>query len=161
MNVRAIAPRRDSIYRPPASLPLFIVRLMQVLFSRELQCYFLASAAALGVDIGVMVLTKETLGVHYLAAAALGFLTGLVTAYVLSIRWVFWHRRQTDWRREFPLFAATGLCGLSLNHGIMWAGTDGLGLDYTLSKVISAACVFLINFLLRKLLLFSPTEKIA
>jgi len=129
------------------------------LLTDEFQRYFLVSATAFGVDLGVLVLLKEGFHLHYLSAAALGFLSGMVIAYVFSIRWAFRYRCQTDWRREFLLFAVIGLGGLVLNEGVMWAVTDGLNFNYSGSKLIAAGCVFLFNFCLRKALLFSPQEQ--
>lgn len=161
MHVPAIATRPNPTSARPVTLPRGLQGLCQKLLAQEFQRYFLVSTLAFGVDVGVLVLLKEGFQLHYLSAAALGFLSGLVIAYVFSIRWAFRFRRQTDWRREFVLFASIGLGGLALNEGVMWGVTDGLAFNYGGSKFIAAGCVFLFNFCLRRALLFSPEEQSA
>ena len=51
--------------------------------------YGAASALALAVDWGSLILMTSYLGLHYLIAAALAFSFGLVVAYVLSVKLVF------------------------------------------------------------------------
>jgi len=46
------------------------------------------------------------------------------------------------------------LIGLVLTEVILWFGTDYLGMDYRLSKLIAVGSVFVWNFGARKLLLF-------
>ncbi len=155
MHVPGIATKPNAISSWSVTLSQSLQGLQQKLFAQEFQRYFLVSAMAFGVDIGILVLLKEGFRLHYLSAAALGFSSGMVVAYVFSIQWAFHFRCRTDWRQEFFLFATIGLGGLCLNEGIIWTATEGLDLAYPLSKFIAAGHVFLFNFLVRKRLLFS------
>lgn len=120
--------------------------------------YFAASALALGIDFGVYSGLIRLAGVHYLAAAPIGFGLGLATIYVLSIRWVFKQRRLADARAEFALFALIGVAGMALNQLVLFAAVDRLALSYELAKLVSAATVFGFDFMLRKVLLFTKSE---
>ncbi len=117
--------------------------------------YFAASALALAVDFGVYSGLIRLAGVHYLAAAPVGFAVGLATIYVLSIRWVFRQRRLKDARAEFALFALIGLAGMGLNQAAVYGGVELMALSYELAKLVSAGLVFCFNFASRKLLLFT------
>jgi putative flippase GtrA len=117
--------------------------------------YFAASAIALGVDFGTYVGLFRLAGVHYLAAAPVGFALGLATIYLLSVRWVFKVRRFVDRRAEFLLFALIGIGGLALNQAIIYAGVQLLTLSPENAKIVSAGGVFCFNFVSRKLLLFT------
>ena len=55
----------------------------------ELARYFIASGIAFLVDVGTLHLFTQIAGLYYLVSAATGFVLGLCTIYVLSIRWVF------------------------------------------------------------------------
>jgi putative flippase GtrA len=124
-------------------------------FAGEGARYFGASALALAIDFGTYSGLIRLAGVHYLAAAPIGFALGLATIYALSIRWVFRHRRLTNARAEFALFALLGLAGMALNQAIIYAGVEWLGLAYELAKAASAGAVFCFNFVSRKLVLFT------
>jgi putative flippase GtrA len=117
--------------------------------------YFAASGAAFVLDFALYVGLIRLAGVHYLIAAPLGFGTGLLLVYFLSIRWVFKERRLDDARAEFAVFAGIGLAGMAMNELVIYAGVAHFALSFELAKLASASVVFFINFSLRKLLLFT------
>ena len=117
--------------------------------------YFAASAVGLAVDFSLYVGLTELAGWHYLASAAAGFGAGAVTVYAFSVAWVFSERRLRSPGWEFAIFGSIGLLGLVLTEIVLYVCTDISGLDYRLSKVFAAAIVFLVNFGLRKLILFT------
>ena len=124
----------------------------------EFIAYTAASAIALAVDVGTLVLFVEH-GVHYLLAGAVAFLLGLLVVYLASIWWIFsWRTYRQDQRLEAGVFLFTAAVGLVLNLGIMWIGTDILDLYYLVPKAVSVAFVFSWNFLSRKLMLFTPHD---
>jgi len=115
--------------------------------------YFATSGAALGVDAGLLALGSAG-GLPYPAGAAIGFVAGLVVAYVLSTRWVFEARSVKNGWAEFGVFATIGVAGLALTELILWVAIDRLGWHLSVAKVCSAGLVFLFNFGARKALLF-------
>jgi putative flippase GtrA len=131
-----------------------MLRILKHEITGEFLRYFAASGIALGVDFGLLIFLTEVFGVHYLLSAAIGFSVGILIIYILSVTWVFRYRKHDSKHAEFVFFLAIGMFGLGLNEVMMWGATDGLGLHYQLSKVITTGFVFLSNFLLRKFLLF-------
>jgi putative flippase GtrA len=117
--------------------------------------YGLCSALALGADMAILLVLNRTLGLHYLIAAAIGFLTGLFIAYALSVRFAFRERRLGDARAEFILFASVGLLGLALTQVLLHAFVGGTGMALAPAKIVTAGFVFLFNFGARKVLLFT------
>jgi putative flippase GtrA len=117
--------------------------------------YALCSLMALGVDMGLLLLLHHVVGLHYLLAAAIGFMAGLFVAYALSVRFAFSQRRVADARAEFILFASVGLLGLALTQILLHAFVDGTGMAVAAAKIVTAGFVFLFNFGARKVLLFT------
>jgi putative flippase GtrA len=117
--------------------------------------YGAASAVALAVDFGALVLLTELAGLHYLASAAAGFGLGIVVAYLLSIRWVFASRRLASVPAEGAIFLLIGLAGLIINIFVMYGLTELALLPYAVSKVGSVGLVFTFNFSVRKAVLFT------
>lgn len=124
----------------------------------ELIRYGLVSAAAFAVDAGLLALLHFKFGVHYLVAAAASFIVGGAVAYVLSIRYVFSHRRIESQAVEGPAFVALGLVGLSVNLLAMKLLFGRMDLPLLVAKVGAACGTFGVNYLLRKFLLFTPTR---
>ncbi|HEY8064065.1 MAG TPA: GtrA family protein [Methylosinus sp.] len=131
---------------------------------RDLVAYGLASGAALALDYGLLLLCRETLGLPYLVAAAIGFSAGLALVYALSIAIVFRDRRSVRPASEFSVFCAIGLAGLLLTEALMYFFVGRHGFDPAFAKIPTAGVVFLFNFAARRALLFSaptPREKAA
>lgn len=114
--------------------------------------YGLISALALAVDFGLLLLLRQ-LEVGLVWAAGFAFLAGLLLVYGLSVRWVFARRRLVDHRAEFLIFASVGLAGLLITEALLhWLS---LQLSLGTAKLLTSGVVFLFNFSLRKLLLFT------
>lgn len=122
--------------------------------------YGFVGGLAFLVDYGTLVLLTEFAGMHYLLAATISFILGLITNYLLSITWVFSQHKLNNRWVEFLLFAFIGVVGLGLNDAIMFLCTERCGIHYTLSKIIATAIVFFWNFLARKLILFKQRQRV-
>jgi putative flippase GtrA len=117
--------------------------------------YTLVGGCAFIVDFSCLFVLTSYCHVHYLVSAAFAFVLGLVVNYVLSIRWVFNERRMRSMWVEFSLFAAIGLGGLLLNELFIWFFTEVVLFYYLISKAVSTVLVYIYNFGVRKLTLFS------
>ena len=123
-------------------------------FDNELVRYFIASSIALLVDLGTLYLLTQFAGVHYLISAASGFILGLATIYIISIRWVFSKRRVKKTHHEVLIFTMIGIGGLGINELGIYLLTEKLLFHFMVSKILVTALVFSWNFGIRKLLLF-------
>jgi putative flippase GtrA len=121
--------------------------------------YLVVGGIAFCVDFGILVVLTDLIHLHYLVAGAIGFGCGLATNYVLCINWVFGARSLSNKKAEFMVFTVIGVIGLGWNELLLYAGTDGLDLDYRISKLIAVGIVLVWNFGMRKLLLFSKLEE--
>jgi len=123
--------------------------------SIQLLRYGIVGGIAYSVDFGFLFFLTEFIKIHYLVSAAIAFILGLLTNYVLSILWVFPKRTLADKRIEFLIFSIIGLIGLGLNEVIIWFFTELIHFHYLISKLFSTVVVFFWNFLARKKILFS------
>lgn len=136
------------------SYPLEASRFMTTFISREFSRYFVAGGLAFGCDFLVLATLTELAGVNYLISNVFGFCVGLIISYLLCIRWVFTIRRLQVPTHEFGVFALLALVGLGLNEVTMWLVVESVGLHYTLAKIAATGVVFLVNFGMKKLILF-------
>lgn len=123
--------------------------------------YLFVGGTAFVVDVGALYVLKEFVGLHYLAAASMSYLLGMVVNYLISIHWVFDFRRVTQWQREFILFGLIGIAGLILNGVAITLQVEALGMPYLAAKLVAAALILFFNFGARKALLFSAARKTA
>lgn len=118
--------------------------------------YLFAGGVAAGVDMGVFYMVHNAWGYHYLGAQTAGFISGVITNYLISIAWVF--RSTGNIKKEFMLFLLVGIGGLLWSYLFLWLFIDGLGMRYfrdMLSKALTVLIVLFWNFLMRKRFVFS------
>ncbi|WP_051293663.1 GtrA family protein [Pseudoduganella violaceinigra] len=121
----------------------------------QLLRYMFVGGMAFVVDYGALFLLAHFAGMHYLLAASLSYLLGMVCNYLVSVNWVFDFRRETQWQREFIIFFLVGIAGLILNGLAISLLVEGCGLSYMVAKLVAAAVILFFNFGARKALLFS------
>lgn len=115
---------------------------------RQIFRYGLVSIFALGADAGLLYWLKEYMGLHYLLAATLSFVCGLIVSYVLSMRFVF-SGSKLNRHHEFIVYTVIGLAGLLLNDLIIFLLVT-VHLWYMAAKLVSTGVVFFFNFFLRR-----------
>ena len=112
--------------------------------------YFAVALIGYVFDFGLLILLHDILHIHYLLAAAVGFIVGLTVVYILSSRFVFGQSKLSSKSKEFTLFAIIGLIGLGILAGLMWLLVDVMDSNYIVAKVIATIFVYIWNFLARR-----------
>lgn len=115
---------------------------------RELFLYGFVSVFALVVDVGLLYILVEYVGLHHVLAATVSFTGGLVVNYCLARLYVF-KKSKLPFRQEFMLYAVIGVIGLGLNDLIIHL-LVGLQVWYMYAKAVSVAVVFFFNFFGRR-----------
>ncbi|WP_176707240.1 GtrA family protein [Pseudomonas sp. AU12215] len=122
----------------------------------EFAKYFIASLVGLSADLAAFSLCIRALHLGLSGAVVVGFLVGALVAYLFSAFWVFPVRTyRCHPLLEFSIFFATGLLGVLVTRCIIYLGVEVLSFSPELVKLLSSAITFLINFMVRKVLLFS------
>lgn len=130
---------------------------MKRLFAQIMK-FGVVGVIAFVIDYGLLVFLTEVFGVPYLISATVSFTVSVVFNYAASMRYVFAHKEGMSRRREFVVFVVLSLIGLGINNVCLWAGTDVLGVDYRISKIVVTAIVMVWNFVTRKIFLDAGDE---
>ena len=104
------------------------------------------------VDLGVLMLLKEILGIDVLISSAISFSVSVIANYILSMLFVF-KSSQNSKIKEFIIFVLLSIGGLLLNQFIMWIGTEFISVYYLWVKVFAMFFVPIYNFVTRKIFL--------
>jgi putative flippase GtrA len=130
------------------------------LLQHDLIRYFAASLLALAVDTGTLSACLRVLHLSLAWSATLGFITGAIVAYVLSIRWVFKARAfGSAPALEFLTFVGIGVAGLGITQLVLWIGVTEFGLLAEAVKLAAAVVTFAFNYIARKTLLFATSRR--
>ncbi len=118
------------------------------------------------IDFGITTTFTNFLGIHYLISKLLGFVISAVVNYLLSIKFVFTHKKEMDKKKEFTVFLILSAIGLAINEAVMYACIDGIyrhsanlqklisdSLMVSVSTIVATGVVMVYNFISRKLFL--------
>ncbi len=111
------------------------------------------------IDYGLMILLTEAFGVDYLISTTVSFVVSVIFNYLMSMRFVFAHKKGMSRRREFVIFVVLSVIGLGINDLLMWLGTDMVGIPYFITKIFATAVVMVWNFVTRKKFLDGSGER--
>ena len=106
------------------------------------------------VDVGVLVLLRETFDVDVLISSTVSFCVSVIVNYLLSMRFVFKSKNQGK-VKEFIIFVILSIGGLCLNQLILWLGVNYTTIHYLLVKIIAMIAVPIYNFVTRKIFIES------
>lgn len=120
----------------------------------ELVRSLIVAVIALAADWGILALVNGIV-VSPVLSSAMGFATGLVVNYLLSVTWAFRHRALSNRRVEFVIFFLIGVVGLGLTVAVVGFGVNWLNLNIHVAKAASVVIGFGWNFGVRKAILFT------
>lgn len=124
---------------------------------RQFVRYVITGGIAFAVDFALLYLFTDILSFHYRVGTTVGYLAGLAITYTLSVIWIFdEHRTDRRWL-EIGGFVLIGAIGMAATHLSMWLLSEFVfGEDlYLLSKIITTGMVSVLNFILKKYILFT------
>lgn len=117
--------------------------------------YLVAGGGGFICDYLTLFVLYQVWGLHYLAAAAVAFVAGVLFVYFVSNQWVFDKRKlRHNQMLEFGIFLLIGVIGLGLTVLFMWCFVDGLGIHPLVAKLLTTAIVLMWNFGARKAALY-------
>ena len=120
----------------------------------EFTRYFWAGCLAFSVDFAVLLFLTEVVEINYLWSNLAAVSVGIVISYLLCVNWVFDNRRYNQVVFELPIFVLISIVGVLLNESLLWASVEFGEIHYLAAKIIVTLAVFVVNFCLKKVILF-------
>ena len=105
------------------------------------------------VDIVLFALLLYSIGLNYLASAAVGFIGGAVTGYILNKRYTF-NNKYPDIHYQFTLYLIVQLSGLVLVLVLMRIFVEAFGIHAFLARILVAPILAVYNYSGHKFLTF-------
>lgn len=87
------------------------------------------------VDVALLYILTEYVGIWYLISAVFSFMTGSITHFVISRHWVFKDLTKTFWR-QYKTFLTIHLGGLSINLIGLFVLVEYFKIYYILAKFL-------------------------
>jgi putative flippase GtrA len=122
---------------------------------KEVGRYGICVAVAVAADFAMLTLLVSWLGVNYIAAAVISFIAANALLYGLCTRFVFRQRAKEGLPRDLAIFIAASAVALGLQTVILIFAVQTLHAHYLVAKLGAAGFTFMINFLVRRNVLFA------
>lgn len=107
------------------------------------------------IDISVLYIIVDFLGINYIFASAISFTLGVIINYFLCTTWIFDVRLIDNRYKEFSIYVFISLVGLLINTLSITLITELFGLHFIISKILSTGITLVWNFTGRKFILHS------
>ena len=123
------------------------------------------SVGGLGIGVQLLVLTvlTELMGLHYLPATALAVEAAVLHNFVWHERWTWLDRtagnRQASWHRLLRFNLSTGVISILGNLALMSVFVGWAGLQPTAANLITIAVCHVFNFLASDRFVFRPRRE--
>ena len=114
----------------------------------QLVRYGISGSTAAATLFLVLTALVELGGVPAVLASAIGFACGVAVNYSLQHGFVF--GRSSGHALYLPRYLAVTAFTMALNIGLFWALSDGLGVFYVASQVITIGIIVPINFAINR-----------
>lgn len=130
------------------------MRLLHTIYNkfRNLILYGIIGCCSSGLDFLIYTLLVSCGGAHYILANCISVLAGISTSFYLNRKYNF---RVTDkTTKRFSIFLTIGIVGMLLSNIILYLCIDCIGINTTVSKILSIVLVVFFQFLLNKFVTF-------
>lgn len=96
------------------------------------------------------------INVNYLVANCISYFLGVINSYLLNSKFVFHENRNKE---NMFKFLVVNILVLGFNSLILYVGVNDLGLNISVSQIISIILGMFVNFVLNKIWVFKSIVK--
>ncbi len=97
--------------------------------------FSISGGVATLVDISLLYILTEYIGIWYLISSIFSFITGSITHFTISRHWVFKNFKKTFWH-QYKSFFAIHLGGLAINITGLYILVEYFDIYYILAKLL-------------------------
>ena len=120
--------------------------------------YGLGSTISYLINVAIIIVMTDLLGVHYLLSSIAGYASIVITSYIFSVTWIFTERKVASRKKEFVAFTLITIFAMGMNLVSMWFFTDVLAWHYVVSNVVTNFRATIWGYVPKKIFLFSEKK---
>jgi len=115
--------------------------------------FIITGGISAAIEFISLILLVEMIGVYYLYANIVAFITANIFNYFVSRTWIFENGKYSLHKEVIAFFSFAGV-GLLLNQFALWFLVSGFSIDYKISKIFAICIVVFYNFATKKFIVF-------
>lgn len=121
--------------------------------------YSIGSTISYLINLAIVIVMTDVLGVHYLLSTIAGYASIVITSYIFSVTWIFTERKVASRGKEFVAFTAITIFAMGMNVLSMMFFTGYLHWHYVVSNIVTNFLATLWGYVPKKLFLFSGRNR--
>ncbi|MEI6596731.1 MAG: GtrA family protein, partial [bacterium] len=121
--------------------------------------YLIAGGTAASVDLVLLYILTDILGVWYLISACVAFSIAFFVSFFLQKFWTFRDRDKEVIYKQMRIYLIVALANLALNAVLMYALVDGFKIWYMLAQFIISGLIAIESYLVYKHFIFNKNSK--
>ncbi|MFH1583345.1 MAG: glycosyltransferase [Candidatus Falkowbacteria bacterium] len=121
--------------------------------------YLIAGGTAAFVDLALLYILTDILGVWYLISACLAFAVAFFVSFFLQKFWTFRDADKEAMYKQMQVYLAVALANLTLNAVLMYVLVDGFKIWYMLAQVIVSGLIACESYFVYKIFIFNGHSK--
>ena len=121
--------------------------------------YIISGGTAAVVDLGLLYIFTDIVGLWYLLAAVIAFVFGLFTSFSMHKFWTFRESSLHRLKKQFVFFTSLALVNLILNTFLMYIAVEMLGIWYLGAQFVIMGLLAVMNFVINKTVTFRPDNQ--
>ena len=107
------------------------------------------------VNIAILYLLTEKIGVYYLISAIFSFIIAMSSNFILNKVWTFKENIKLGIGKKYLQFGLVSISALLINLFFLYIFTEIFGIYYIISQILAIGIALIINFFGNKIWTFS------
>lgn len=127
--------------------------------SKQVSKYLISGATVNVVELSLLYIFTEYLGIWYLFSSVLAFLFAFCLSFSLQKFWTFQDKKTEDMHKQASLYLFISVCNLGINVVALYLLVQVAGLWYMFAQVLINGAIAIWSFVLYKFVIFKfPTS---
>ena len=122
---------------------------------REFIKFGIVGAIGTFVNIIILYLLTEKIGIYYLISAIFSFVVAMSSNFILNKIWTFKENIRAGFGKKYLQFSIVSISALLVNLFFLYIFTEVLGIYYIISQVLAIGVALIVNFIGNKAWTFS------
>jgi len=117
--------------------------------------YLIVGGTAALVDLVLLYILTDILGIWYLTSASLAFIVAFFVSFFLQKFWTFRDTDKEKMYKQLGIYLAVALINLLINAGLMYILVDGFKAWYILAQIIASGLIAIESYFIYNFFIFN------
>jgi len=130
------------------------MKIITSVFNHHIMRYLFSGGTAAMVNLGLLYLLTDIMGLYYLLSGILAFSCGVIVSFIMQKSWTFQDRSTEETYKKFVLYVVIAIINLAVNTSLLFLFTDIFNLYYMISQFLASGIVAVWSYFIYRKMFF-------